>query len=82
MECVEVNGTTENYKNNVQAALLVSCSTQTDNEDFEYLDMNFKYPLVQIKRAFRLTLLIGSSSSNTTCTASDGLTFVEIFYVR
>ena len=41
-----MNGTTENYKDNVHTGLLVSSSTQTDNEDFEYLDMNFKYPLI------------------------------------
>lgn len=41
IDCVEVNGTTENNKNNV--GLLVSSSTQTDNDDLEYLDMNFKY---------------------------------------
>ena len=46
VECLEVNGTTENYKDNVHTGLLVSSSTQTDNEDFEYLDMNFKYPLM------------------------------------
>ena len=39
-----MNGTTENYRGNGQTALLVSSSTQTDNEDLEYLDMNFKYP--------------------------------------
>ena len=28
----------------MKTGLLVSSSTQTDNEDFDYLDMNFKYP--------------------------------------
>ncbi|XP_028395024.1 golgin subfamily A member 1-like isoform X2 [Dendronephthya gigantea] len=41
VDCLEINGTTEKY--NVKTGLLVSSSTQTDNEELEYLDMNFKY---------------------------------------
>ncbi|XP_046844186.1 putative leucine-rich repeat-containing protein DDB_G0290503 isoform X3 [Xenia sp. Carnegie-2017] len=79
VDCVD--GTTENHTDNTRIALLVSTSTQTDNEDLEYLQMNFKYPfqfLVILTNMLAISLYLKHVIIKFMCSTNEKVYLVDV----